>query len=66
MGLIILFVFISSSLMDMQAERNHLVRSVFPRLREQLLPSLFHLEDVDLRWGVPDEAGKDNRTMRIC
>ncbi|MBI4473319.1 MAG: DUF4062 domain-containing protein [Acidobacteria bacterium] len=32
-------VFISSTFRDMHAERDHLVRFVFPRLREQLLTS---------------------------
>lgn len=48
-------VFISSTFRDMQAERDHLVRFVFPRLREQLLPHRIHLVDVDLRWGVTSE-----------
>ena len=42
-------VFISSTFRDMQAERDHLVRFVFPRLREQLLLRRIHLVDVDLR-----------------
>lgn len=45
-------VFISSTFRDMQSERDHLVRFVFPRLREELLPHRIHLVDVDLRWGV--------------
>lgn len=48
-------VFISSTFQDMQAERDHLVRFVFPALRERLLPRRIHLVDVDLRWGVTDE-----------
>ena len=48
-------VFISSTFRDMHAERDHLVRFVFPRLREQLLPRRIHLVDVDLRWGVTSE-----------
>src|ERR1039457_1445799 len=48
-------VFVSSTFRDMQAERDHLVRFVFPRLREQLLPRRIHLVDVDLRWGVTSE-----------
>ena len=48
-------VFISSTFRDMQAERDHLVRFVFPRLRQQLLPRRIHLVDVDLRWGVTSE-----------
>ena len=45
-------IFISSTFRDMQAERDHLVRFVFPRLREALLKRRIHLVDVDLRWGV--------------
>lgn len=48
-------VFISSTFRDMHAERDHLMRFVFPRLREQLLPRRIHLVDVDLRWGVTSE-----------
>jgi len=48
-------VFISSTFRDMQAERDHLVRFVFPRLREELLQRRIHFVDVDLRWGVTSE-----------
>ena len=48
-------VFISSTFKDMQAERDHLVRFVFPRLRAELLKRRVHLVDVDLRWGVTSE-----------
>jgi len=43
-------VFISSTFGDMQAERDHLVRIVFPKLREELLKLRIRLVDVDLRW----------------
>src|SRR5436853_64590 len=45
-------VFISSTFRDMHAERDYLVRFVFPRLREELLPRRIQFVDVDLRWGV--------------
>ena len=48
-------VFISSTFKDMQAERDHLVRFVFPRLREELLKRRIHFVDVDLRWGVTSD-----------
>ena len=48
-------VFISSTFKDMQAERDHLVRFVFPRIREELLKRRIHFIDVDLRWGVTSE-----------
>lgn len=36
-------------------ERDHQVRFVFPRLREELLPRRIHFVDVDLRWGVASD-----------
>jgi len=42
-------VFISSTFRDMQAERDHLVRFVFPKLRQELLQRRIHLVDFDLR-----------------
>jgi hypothetical protein len=55
-------VFISSTFRDMQAERDHLVRFVFPRLRQELLERQIHLVDVDLRWGVT--GGQD--ALEVC
>lgn len=55
-------VFISSTFKDMQAERDQLVRFVFPRLREELLHRRIHLVDVDLRWGVTSEQD----SLQVC
>lgn len=55
-------VFISSTFKDMQAERDHLVRFVFPKLREELLSRYIHLVDVDLRWGITSEQD----SLQVC
>lgn len=55
-------VFISSTFRDMQAERDHLVRFVFPKIREQLLARRIHLVDIDLRWGVTS----DQDVLSVC
>lgn len=55
-------VFISSTFRDMQAERDHLVRFVFPRLREELVKYRIHFVDVDLRWGVTS----DQNALGVC
>jgi nephrocystin-3 len=53
-------VFISSTFRDMRAECDHLVKVVFPALRERLEKYRVHLIDIDLRWGVTKEqAGND-------
>jgi hypothetical protein len=57
-------VFISSTFKDMQAERDHLVRFVFPRVREKLLARRLRLVDVDLRWGVTADQDAFDLCMR--
>ncbi len=59
-------VFISSTFRDMHAERDHLVRVVFPRSRERLTPHRVHLVDVDLRWGVTREQAENDRALDLC
>jgi len=59
-------VFISSTFRDMHAERDHLVKVVFPALREQLEPYRVHLIDVDLRWGVTREQAENDRALDVC
>ncbi len=51
-------VFISSTFRDTQAERDHLVRVVFPELREFCVRRDVELIGIDLRWGLTeaDEA----------
>jgi hypothetical protein len=57
-------VFISSTFRDMQAERDHLVRFVFPRLREELAKRRIRMVDVDLRWGVTADQDAFELCMR--
>ena len=45
-------IFISSTFRDMHAERDYLVRVVFPELRERCARRQLHLVDIDLQWGV--------------
>ena len=44
-------IFISSTFRDMHAERDHLVKVVFPELRERCAKRRLHLVDIDLCWG---------------
>lgn len=57
--------FVSSTFADMQRERN-LLHSVLQKLHDEYLPQGWIIEWTDLRWGISQEAGLDNRTMRIC
>ena len=58
-------VFISSTFRDMQAERDWLVRIVFPELKERCTARHLHLVDVDLRWGVTEEEAEQGNVLDI-
>ena len=62
----IIRVFVSSTFSDLLHERNALQDHVWPELERYCLLHNFQFQAIDLRWGVPGEAGLDHRTMRIC
>ncbi|XP_026060883.1 telomerase protein component 1-like isoform X3 [Carassius auratus] len=57
-------VFISSTFRDMHAERDVLVRGVFPELRRRAALHYLYLQEVELRWGVTEE--ESNRAVELC
>jgi len=58
-------VFISSTFRDMHAERDYLVRAVFPELQERCAKRRLHLSDIDLRWGVTEEEAEQGKVLEI-
>lgn len=58
-------IFVSSTFRDMHDDRNHLVRVVFPELRERCAKLRLHLVDVDLRWGVTEEEAERGEVLDI-
>ena len=62
----IIRVFVSSTFSDLKLERNALHAQVWPELERYCQQRGFTFQAIDLRWGVPAEAGLDHRTMRIC
>jgi len=60
-------VFISSTFNDMHAERDYLVKRVFPELREWCEKRKLRLIDIDLRWGVTEEdATRHKNVIKVC
>lgn len=59
-------IFISSTFSDMHAERDYLVRAVFPKVRLWCEQRGIELLDIDLRWGVTREEAEDGRALDIC
>ncbi len=61
------YVFISSTFNDMHAERDYLVKQVFPKLAEWCERRKLRLVDVDLRWGVTEaDAAENKRVVQVC
>ena len=51
-------LFVSSTFLDMQAERNLLNSAVFPEVKRRCAQHGFQFCPVDLRWGVPASASE--------
>jgi tetratricopeptide (TPR) repeat protein len=59
-------VFVSSTFRDMQAERDELVKHVFPALRKLCEQRGLAWGEVDLRWGVTAEQAERGEVVPIC
>ncbi|MBT6153667.1 MAG: DUF4062 domain-containing protein, partial [Planctomycetaceae bacterium] len=59
-------VFVSSTFRDMQAEREVLVKQVFPKLRKLCDERGVVFTDVDLRWGITEEQSDEGQVLPIC
>ncbi len=59
-------VFVSSSFRDMQREREHLIKDVFPRLRKLCESRDVTWHAVDLRWGITDIEFECGEVSRLC
>jgi WD40 repeat protein len=60
------YIFISSTFNDMHAERDYLVKNVFPALSEWCEKRKLRLIDVDLRWGVTAADSEAKNTVMAC
>jgi WD40 repeat protein len=59
-------VFVSSTFSDLKAERDALQQYVFPKLRELCMQHGCRFQAIDLRWGVSEEASRDQQAVKIC
>jgi WD40 repeat protein len=56
-------VFVSSTFNDMHAERDYLIKRVFPDLHDWCDRRRLRLVDVDLRWGVTESDATHNKNV---
>lgn len=59
-------VFLSSPFRDMNAERDHLLKHVFPEFRRACAERDVSFVEIDLRWGVTEEESRNGKTVEIC
>jgi len=59
-------VFISSTFLDMLAERDELMTQTWPALRKVCRERQVELVEVDLRWGIPEEQSTRKETLKLC
>lgn len=59
-------IFISSTFNDMHAERDYLVKHVFPELSVWCEERKLRLVDIDLRWGVTAADSQANNAVLAC
>ncbi|HBL28013.1 MAG TPA: hypothetical protein DD490_14350 [Acidobacteria bacterium] len=59
-------LFVSSTFADLDAEREVLVKDVFPRFRRLCEERGVAFSDVDLRWGIPPWRIAEGELVRTC
>src|SRR3990172_2720695 len=59
-------VFVSSTFRDMRAERDELVKRVFPRIRKLCESRGVVWGEVDLRWGITEEQSERGEVLPLC
>lgn len=59
-------LFISSTFRDLQEEREHLLKKVFPLIRAVCSQRGVTFTEIDLRWGITEEEGTLGRIIRTC
>jgi tetratricopeptide (TPR) repeat protein len=59
-------VFISSTFNDMQAEREYLVKQVFPELRQLCRERGVTFTEIDLRWGITERQARRRKIVSTC
>ena len=59
-------VFVSSTFRDMQAERDELVKFIFPQLRKLCEQRGVTWGYIDLRWGITEKQQKEGEVLPIC
>ena len=59
-------IFISSTFKDMKAERDFLMRKVFPKLQQIAAERNVGVVPLDLRWGITQSEAENGKVLEVC
>lgn len=59
-------IFISSTFQDMHAERDFLIKKIFPEIINEAAKRFVSVVPLDLRWGITDDEAKSGKVVDIC
>lgn len=59
-------IFLSSTFSDLDEERQHLAKKIFPAIRQLCRERGVEFTEIDLRWGVTEEESIQGKVIRIC
>ena len=59
-------VFLSSTFVDMQKERDYLVKKIFPSIKAECRRRGVDFVALDLRWGISEETARSGKVVEIC
>lgn len=59
-------LFLSSTFRDMNAERDYLVKCIFPQIKEYCESRFLKFVAVDLRWGITEEESRNGLVLSSC
>ncbi len=58
--------FISSTFIDMETERDYLVKKIFPLIKNEAEQRFVTVTELDLRWGITQEESRSGKVLDIC
>ena len=61
-----LTVFLSGTFSDMGPEREHLLKKIFPELRQICRERGVTLSEIDLRWGITERQARQGKIVTAC
>lgn len=59
-------VFLSSTFIDMQEERDYLIKKIFPAIKRECSLRGVDFVALDLRWGIDEQTARLGKVIEIC